>query len=100
MGTRLDLHNELLEFAPNAYYQPPSSIRMKYPCFVYCLSTINTEFADNRHYKNYTKYQITFICESPADAKIVEILDHFRYCRFDRHYVADNLHHYVFELFY
>ena len=100
MGTRLDLHNELLEFAPNAYYQPPSSIRMKYPCFVYHLSAIPAEYADNIRYKSYMKYLITYICEKPEDARITEIVDHFRYCRFDRHYVADNLHHYAFELFY
>ena len=32
---RLQLQAELLEIAPEAWYQKPPSNRMKYPCFVY-----------------------------------------------------------------
>lgn len=100
MGTRLQLHNELLTVAANAYYQPPATVRMSYPCIVYDLSKVNTLYADNMAYRNLKGYSITYISKLPAEDKVVEILERFRYCRFDRHYTADNLHHYTFELFY
>lgn len=100
MGTRLELHTELLKLAPVAYYQPPSSIKMQYPCIVYHLSNIQTIHADNNAYKNFKSYLLTYICSLPDDDKVDEILNTFPYCRFDRHYVADNLHHYTFSLVY
>ena len=100
MGTRAQLHNELLTLAPKAYYHPPTSIKMAYPCFVYDLSKVSTIYADDRSYHNFPAYSLTYISQTLADSKVFEVLDHFQYCRFDRHYVADNLHHYTFELFY
>lgn len=100
MGTRLDLHNELLTLADHAYYQPPSNDRMEYPCIRYRISNIKSLYADDMNYKHFKQYLLTYISLSPADDKIDEILDRFEYCSFDRHYVADNLHHYTFMLFY
>ena len=100
MGTRLDLHQELLTLAPKAYYQPPSSIQMTYPCIVYHLSNIKTIHANNHVYKTFKSYMITYITKMPDDSKVDEISTHFPSCQFDRHYVADNLHHYTFSLFY
>lgn len=100
MGTRLELHQELLSLAPHAYHQPPATVRMSYPCFRYDLSDIETWHADNRSYRNLNHYSLTYISKEPAEDKAHEILEHFKYCRFDRHYTADNLHHYTFELYY
>lgn len=100
MGTRLELHEELLSLAPNVYFQPPSSVKLSYPCIVYHLSDIDTLYADNRSYKNFKSYLVTYISRRPNDEKVDEILNHFSYCRFDRPYVADNLQHYAFVLFY
>ncbi len=100
MGTRLELHGELLELAPHAYYDPPSSVKIQYPCFVYHLSRIKPQFADNRIYQKYPCYMVTYISPSVSDHKIDEFLDRFQYSRFDRTYTADELHHYVFEVFY
>ena len=100
MGTRLNLHDELLTLAPQAYYQPPSSIQMTYPCFVYHLSSIHTFYANNGSYHNAKTYLLTYISRTPSDQMIDDVLAHFQGCRFDRHYVADNLHHYVFYLVY
>lgn len=100
MGRRTELHGELLELAPKAYYQPPTNIKMVYPCFVYDRSKIKAEYADNRIYQKYDCYSLKYISPTVADGKVDEILEHFKYCRFDRHYVADGLHHYIFDLFY
>jgi len=77
MGTRLELHAELLDLAPRAYYQPPASIRMTYPCFRYELADVDTLYADNRAYRNLLCYSIIYISKEPAEEKVKEILDHF-----------------------
>ncbi len=100
MGNRLALHQELVRFAANVYYQPPATVRMKYPCIVYDLASIDSTYADNRTYQNTQKYSVTYISEGPADDLVLQFLEAFRYIRFDRHYTADNLHHYVFNLYY
>ena len=100
MGIRLELHGELLEMAPYAYYDPPSSVRLQYPCFIYHLSRVRPLFADNRIYQKYPCYMVTYISPSVSDYIVNEFLDRFKYCRFDRSYTADELHHYVFEVFY
>ena len=100
MGPRQQLHNELINFAEYVYYQPPSTIKMKYPCIVYHLSNIKSIHADDMAYYNFDSYLITYICETPDDSIVHSILEYFKYCRFDQHYVADNLHHYTFYLFY
>lgn len=100
MGTRLELHGELLDLAPNAYYDPPTSIKMQYPCFVYNRSDIDAIHANNSKYQKFNKYSLTYISRSVSDQKADEILNRFSYCSFDRSYTADGLHHYVFSLYY
>ena len=100
MGKRLDLHTALLRFTPNCYYQPPPSVRMVYPCFVYSLSRVVSKFADNRAYMNHKCYNVTYISTDPAEDLISEILSSFPYIRLDRTYTADELYHYAFVLFY
>lgn len=100
MGTRLQLHNELLELAPKAYYQPPETVRMEYPCFRYTLSTVDSIHADNREYQGFTRYSVAYISRTHAEEIIKQMKDRFTYCRFDRFYTADNLYHYNFELYY
>ena len=100
MATRQELHAKLLEHTGNVYYQPPATVRMVYPCIIYDLSKVDSIYADNMAYRNMKGYEMTYISQNPSDSKIDEILESFRYIRFDRHYTADNLHHYTFSLFY
>ena len=55
MGTRLELHEQLCKILDTryAYFQPPETVKMKYPAIVYELDDIRNEFADdgvNWHY--------------------------------------------------
>lgn len=102
MATRLELHEELCTFLGNdhAYYEPPESIKLKYPCFVYGVDDIEQIRANNRHYLDFNEYSITYIT-SKIDNNICErFFEAFPSSTFDRSYVADNLHHYVFTLKY
>lgn len=101
MGTRLQLQT-LLEAqlgSRNVYFQPPPSVKMKYPCIVYSLSDIDTKFADNIPYSNKRRYQLTAIDPNP-DSVIPDKLALLPMCVFDRSYTADNLNHYVFNIYF
>ena len=101
MQNRIRLH-ELLEDtleSSNVYFQPPSSIRMKYPAIVYSLSDMDLRFANNRIYNQKKEYMITLIDKNP-DSEYVDRILSIPFCSFDRHYVADNLHHYVYTIYY
>lgn len=100
MGTRIDLHNELLELAPKAYFQPPATVRMEYPCFRYNFSGLDALHADNAMYRGLNRYSVTYISRTHAEEIVLRMKEHFKYCRFDRSYTADNLYHYAFELYY
>lgn len=83
----------------NVYFQPPSNIQMKYPAIIYSREKIENTFADDSVYKQDTIYRITFIDKDP-DNETVYKLSQLPLCRYDRHYVSDNLNHDVFTLYY
>lgn len=99
MANRLQLSKELKKIVPNVYFQPPASLRISYPCIVYKLASIGTEFADNGLYLKNKMYELTLIHTDP-DNLIVEKLLEFPLCSLDRTYVSDNLYHYIYTIYY
>lgn len=83
----------------NVYYQPPSSIRMSYPAIVYSRNNIDNYHADNSIYKQEKSYNIIVIDEDP-DSDIVNKISKLPKCRFNSHYVSDNLNHDSFTLYF
>lgn len=83
----------------NVYYQPPSSIRMSYPAIVYSRNNIDNYHADNSIYKQEKSYNIIVIDEDP-DSDIVDKISKLPKCRFNSHYVSDNLNHDSFTLYF
>jgi hypothetical protein len=101
MASRLELQT-LLEFtigSANVYFQPPASKVLSYPCIVYKLSDIDTTYANNVPYNLSVRYQIMVIDKNP-DSQLPGKIALLPTCAFDRHYAADNLNHYVFNLYY
>lgn len=97
MTTRLDLHNKLLEVFDEelpVYFQPPESIKMTYPCVVYNRRNGSSRHANNKRYIFVQEYDVTII-DKDADSRLpVKLLmSDLPYCRYDRHWTADNLHH-------
>ena len=84
----------------NVYFQPPESLQMKYPAFVYDLADILTDKANDRNYIRNNRYTLTLIHKNPDNELKDTILDEFTHISFDREYSADNLHHYVYDLYY
>lgn len=101
MVTRLELQNKLEELleTKNVYYQPPESLKMKYPAIVYSKSNIGIRFANNAAYSYLIRYEVIVIDRKPDNSVIQELLK-LPYCSYDRHYVSDNLSHDVLTLYY
>lgn len=101
MAPRSDLQalfEELLE-SRNVYFQRPESSKMKYPAIVYELDDVKASHADNQPYLLTSRYQVTVIERSP-DGPIHWKVARLSTCTFDRHFVADNLHHFVYNLYF
>lgn len=81
------------------YFQPPASVKMQYPAIVYERSDIQTVYANNDSYLQPLQYSVTVIDKNP-DSNIVTRVSKLPYCRFDRHFAADNLNHDVFTLYF
>lgn len=101
MASRLDLQTQLEELlgSRNVYYQPPESIKLKYPCIIYHLSKIRTDDANNKKYLKYRLYQLTLIDEDP-DSDLVDKVLELPMCSFDRSFSSDGLNHFVFNIYY
>lgn len=83
----------------NVYFQPPSTVKMNYPCIVYSRNRVDANHANNKLYNHTKSYAVTVIDPDP-DSEIPEKLLSLPYCRFDRHFTADNLNHDVFNIYY
>ena len=99
MKKREDLHRVLKSYCPNVYYQPPETFKIKYPCIIYSRDNLQVQRADNRPYILECAYSMRYISEEPDDPVIFE-LALLPFCRHSRHYVADNLHHDAFTIYY
>lgn len=87
------MHTLFKRITKNVYYQPPSSIRLEYPCIVYQPVSVETQSANDIGYLNTTSYQITVIDRDPESLIPYEILNSFSKGRLEQMYTTDNLHH-------
>lgn len=101
MASRLKLQKALesLMGNRNVYFQPPASNKMSYPAIRYSLKDIDKKEANDLPYMQTKAYELILIDSNP-DSKFVDKLSSMSKCSFDRHYISDNLHHYVFTLYY
>lgn len=99
---RLELHEKLVELlgSRNVYFQPPETLKLKFPCIIYNYELGDTIKANDRNYRIYDRYQITYVTKDPEDSKIDEFLEAFQMINHDRHFTSDNLNHYIYSLFY
>lgn len=101
MASRLELQSKFEELlgTRNVYYQPPESIRMAYTALRYSKTRPHLLRANDSIYSKLTCYEVTVIAQKPDDPVLDKILE-LPYCSFDRRYIADNLYHDVFTLYY
>lgn len=82
------------------YFQPPGKHTLEYPCVIYHLSDIDVKRADNVVYRALREYQLILVDENPDSEYVDVLLDAFQHIGMDRTYIADNLNHWVFSLYY
>ena len=105
---RLELHSilcGLLECSEQgetcrAYFQPPKSLVMKYPCIRYSREKIATDKADNQNYLIHDCYQLVLMYKDPDSDLPRKVIEAFSMCSHVDHYTADNLYHDIFNLYY
>lgn len=100
MEARLELQvlfEKLLD-SRNVFYQTPESVKMKYPAIVYSLHDFDIKHASNQIYKQSPYYEVILIDSNP-ESEFVEKILRIPYCRFTTHYKADNLNHFVFNIY-
>lgn len=102
MNKRLQLHEKLCELIGNnnVYFQPPASVQLSYPCIIYNIGNGDAKHADDRVYNYVNSYDVIFIYKQPNVGIIEQVLTALPMCRVSRIYVADNLNHYAFNLYY
>lgn len=100
MKTRIDLHDELLSFSENVYYQPPAGYKMKYPCIIYRKTRRSRQYADDGIYLKRQEYNLMVIDYNTDSDTSEDIEDHFQYCTIEQYYTTDNLHHTTLKLYY
>ena len=83
----------------NVFFQPPESVKMEYPAIVYSRSDIRNVFANDAVYSQDRAYEVTVIDADP-DSEIIKNLSLLPYCRFNRHFKANNLNHDVFTIYF
>lgn len=100
MGSRLELHKELLLFTRNLYFQPPSNIQLEYPCIIYHKGRISRSYGNNGIYLRRQQYTLTVIDRDPDSTTADSIEEVFEYCEVSDHYTKDNLNHTTLTLYY
>lgn len=102
MDRRLTLHEELIGLlgSNNVYFQPPETLKMKYPCIRYTKERPDVTRADNIRYKKTDHYELIYISTDPDDPMPERIADHFTYCEIERYYKSSNLSHCALNLYY
>jgi hypothetical protein len=99
MARRLQLHQLLKEFTPNVYFQPPTNIKLEYPCIIYKRDFAHTKFADDIPYDHKLRYAITIIDQDP-DSEIPGKVAAMPMSVFNRFFTVDNLNHDVYNVYF
>ncbi len=101
MDRRLELHEVLsgIQGVKKAYFQPPETVKLEYPCIIYNLQNVDMLPANDYPYKNRDGYHVTIIDKNP-DSQIRRVLESMMLCRFDRFYAVDGLNHWSYVLYY
>ena len=81
----------------NVYYDPPESVLMEYPAIVYKKTNMPARYANNKKYMKHLAFEVQVIAED-ADTPYVDLVHNIKYSAFDRHFIADDLHHDTFTI--
>lgn len=101
MAPRLQLQTllETLFGCREVYHQQPPSTGMVYPCIIYKLDYIDTDYAGNRPYSHKKRYLITVISRKP-DHDVLSKIAELPTAKFSSRFVAEGLNHTAYNLYF
>lgn len=94
-----EILNKIMGVAKRVYFQPPATAKISYPCIIYKFDDIDTAFADNNPYSLTKKYVVMAVTKDP-DSDLPMKIAQLPMCTMNRAYTADNLYHYIFDLYF
>lgn len=99
--TRIGLHEKLCGIlgSTNVYYDPPESIKLKYPCIIYHQTSGDHAYSGNKTYLYTPSYEITTISKDADDNFVERMVSEFEMIRHGSRYTAENLYHDTFTLY-
>ncbi len=102
MVRRLKLQTEMsnISTVKKVYFQPQPSLQMEYPCIRYSLGEPEQKYAGNMTYKYTQRYDGVIIDRNPESAIPKQLIAKFPMCKLGKPYIADNLNHFPFTLYY
>jgi len=101
MARRLELHEILVSILGSryVYFQPPSSIKLNYPCIIYSRDAKDEKFANDELYFGKMRYEVTIIDANP-DSLIPDEIAQLPFTSFVRHFTLDNLNHDIYSIYF
>lgn len=95
LQTTLEEFQKKVGETPHVYFDPPETVKMVYPCFVYHFVEYVDIFSNDELYLRFERYTVTYITKK-ADPELPRAMSALSGFEFDRHYTSDNLHHFMF----
>jgi len=101
MASRAELQALLISLleSSNVYFQPPESVKLRYPCIVYRINSVRSKHADNIPYMLKTQYELTIMTMDP-DSSLPKTILELETARHERSFASDGLNHTIITLFY
>ena len=96
--SRDELSKLLHTFCDKVYFQPPTGYKIVYPCIIYDLDRPDIKYADNAPYALYDQYSLKYITRDPNDDTRNQLIM-IPLCSPDKPFIADNLYHFPFRLY-
>lgn len=98
---RRELHDILVDIlgSDHVYFQPPATIKLKYPCVIYARESMDINHANNHPYSHKRRYLITVI-DSDPDSEIPSKIAMLPTAQYGRQYSSDYLNHDTFRLYF
>jgi hypothetical protein len=98
--SREEFHEVLCDIlgSRNVYFQPPESLKIKYPAIIYKLDKIKTSRANNDLYLADDRMAVTLVHKEPDNDVYMKLLK-LPKSSLDRTYAKDNLNHYAFTIY-
>ena len=97
-----DILQEIIGPDGYVYYNPETSIKLKYDCFILERNNTYSIRADNKPYQKTPRWTITHICRDARDIDILidKMLETFMWCEHETSFKSNNLEHNVFNLYF